>query len=475
MSIKRFVADADTTITNAYDVSLINRAFYANMGAADSLEVYSIFGQASIDSIEKSRILVKFPINEISASRASGTLPASGSVNFYLKLSNVKHPFSLPSNYDLSIKPVSASWDEGTGLDMEDYRDIGISGSSGAGCNWLYRQLDTQWSASGGDFLNDYAIKYSIINGEEDILADITSIVESQIANTIPNYGLGIMLSGGFEVSTGSVSYYTKKFSARNSQFFYKRPAIEARWEDAIKDDRGDFYGSSSLLSDAENKQNIYFYNVFKGNYRNIPTSPTLTVKFYTDSTKTAEVSPSYLSMSNPEAGVYKAVTALETTASSLLDYWVNSSATGTVYFSSSFDVKTAAGTEYNTDDSYVFKITNLKETYRNNETPKLKLFSRKINWNPTIYSVAANQVENEIHKNLYYKIFRYRDNYTIIDYSTGSLAYSKVSYDSSGNYIKLDMSIFEPDYTYGIRFALYENNRIKESAEEFKFRIEAA
>jgi hypothetical protein len=474
MSIKRFVADSDTTITNAYDVSLINRAFYANMGGADSLEVYSIFGQATIDSVEKSRILIKFPVSEISASRASGTLPQSGSVKFYLRLFNVKHPFSLPSQYDLSIKPVSSSWDEGTGLDMEDYRDLGISGSKGAGCNWIYRQLDTQWSSSGGDFLSQYNLTYRINDGEEDILADITDMVEAQISNTIPNYGLGIMLSGGFEESTGSVSYFTKKFSARKSQFFYKRPAIEARWDDSIKDDRGDFYASSSLLSDTENKQNLYFYNSFKGNYRNIPAAPALTVKFYTDTTKITEISPTYLTTSNPEAGVYKAIVALQTTASSLFDYWVNSSATGTIYFSSSFDVKKAEGTEYNTDENYTFKITNLKDSYKNYETPKLKVFSRKVNWNPTIYNVANSQIENEVHKNLYYKIFRYRDNYNIIGYSTGSLEYSKVSYDSAGNYFKLDMSVLEPDYTYGIKFALYENNRIKESNEEFKFRIEA-
>ncbi len=474
MSIKRFVADSDTTITDAYDVSLINRAYYANMGGADSLEVYSIFGQVASDSVEKSRILVKFPVNEISSSRMSGTLPESGSVKFFLRLFNVKHPFSLPSQYDLVLKPVSASWDEGTGLDMEDYRDLGISGSKGAGCNWFFRQLDTQWSASGGDFLSTYNTTYRINNGEEDVLADITDLVEAQINNTIPNYGIGIMLSGGFEQSTGSVSYYTKKFSARKSQFFYKRPSIEARWDDSIKDDRGDFYGSSSLLSEAENKQNLYFYNSFKGNYRNIPAAPTLTVKFYTDTTKNTEVTAAYLSASNPETGIYKAVVALQTTASSLFDYWVNSSATGTVYFSSSFDVKRAEGTEYNTDESYIFKITNLKESYATYETPKLKVFSRKTNWNPTIYNVANNQVENEVHKNLYYKIFRYKDNYNVVEYSTGSLAYSKVSYDSAGNYLKLDMSIFEPDYTYGIKFALYENNRLKESNEEFKFRIEA-
>jgi hypothetical protein len=475
MSIKRFVANSDTTITNAYEPNLIRRAQYANMGAADSLEMFSIFGQVLPTTVEKSRILVKFPVEDMASARLSGTLPQSGSVSFFVRLSNVTHPYSLPSNYDLLIKPVSGSWVEGIGLDMEDYSDLGVSGSTGSGCNWLYRDIQTQWVTGGGDFLDQYSVTYHIDNGQEDIFADVTRIVEAQMSSVIPNYGLGIMLSGAYENNTGSISYYTKKFSARNSQFFYKRPYIEARWDGSVKDDRNDFYASSSLLDESDNKYNLYFYNRVKGNYKNIPSNPFVTVKFYTDTNRTQEVAASYLSMSNPATGKYKAVVAINTTASALYDYWMNSVNTGTVYFSSSFDVKNFAAYEDASDLNYNFKVVNLKNSYKNNEVAKLKIFSRKKDWSPTIYTVANTQIETSIHKNLYYKIFRYSDNYTIIDYSTGSLKYSLVSYDSSGNYFDLDMSLYEPDYSYAIKFAFLEDNQLRENNEIFKFRVETA
>ena len=47
MAIKRYNADADNTITNAFKADLSTRGTGANMGAADVLEVFSIRGQAS--------------------------------------------------------------------------------------------------------------------------------------------------------------------------------------------------------------------------------------------------------------------------------------------------------------------------------------------------------------------------------------------------------------------------------------------
>ena len=90
MGIMRFTASADNTITNAYRSSLLDnqRATGSNMGAADVLEVFSIYSQASASSGELSRALVKFPVTEISASRLSGDVPASGSVNFFLRMFN---------------------------------------------------------------------------------------------------------------------------------------------------------------------------------------------------------------------------------------------------------------------------------------------------------------------------------------------------------------------------------------------------
>ena len=45
MAIKKYIADKDNTITNAFDLNLSTRATGSNMGAADILEVFSIVGQ----------------------------------------------------------------------------------------------------------------------------------------------------------------------------------------------------------------------------------------------------------------------------------------------------------------------------------------------------------------------------------------------------------------------------------------------
>ena len=49
MGIKRYIASQDTTITNPFKEDLTTRATNANMGASDSLEIFSIYGQ-SIES-----------------------------------------------------------------------------------------------------------------------------------------------------------------------------------------------------------------------------------------------------------------------------------------------------------------------------------------------------------------------------------------------------------------------------------------
>ena len=89
MGIKRWRATKDNTITNAFESNLVTRGTGSNMGLADSLEVFSIFGQASSASIELTRFLVQFPVTiedsstlSIAASRAAGDIPASGSVSF---------------------------------------------------------------------------------------------------------------------------------------------------------------------------------------------------------------------------------------------------------------------------------------------------------------------------------------------------------------------------------------------------------
>ena len=475
MPIKKYIAEKDSTITDAYKENLITRATNANMGAADSLEMFSIYAQANSSSLERSRILVQFPISDISTDRSNSKIPSSGSVNFYLRLFNVEHPFSVPRDFTANISAISKSWDEGYGLDMENYIDLGwSSGSKGSGCTWLYATSGSQWVNQGGDSFTGsrYNLPYSFETGLEDIELDITTVVEDWIAGTIPNYGFLVKLSGSFEDASQSRSFYTKKFSARGSEYFYRKPAIEARWASIIDDDRNNFFASSSAVSDTDNKMNIYFYNRVRGNLKNIVNNILPNVKFYANSDYTQEVTSSFKVVTNPSVGVYKAQVAIDTTASILYDRWNNTSSLSN-YFSSSITVENESGYDYAGSDEYVINITNLKPKYLTNETARFKIYSRVKDWSPTVYTVAYNVVENTVLNNLYFKTFRLNDNYTIIDYSTGSIAYSKTSYDKDGNYFDLDMSLLEKDYGYGIKLALYQDGELKELAPVFKFRVE--
>tara|TARA_R110000744_G_scaffold101339_1_gene195301 strand:+ start:244 stop:741 length:498 start_codon:yes stop_codon:yes gene_type:complete len=134
MAIKRYFADKNNTITNAFRSDLTTRGTGSNMGKSDILETFSIYGQATSSSVELERVLIQFPTADIATDRTAGTVPASGNVEFYLKLYNAKHNSTLPSDYSLEISAVSASWQEGVGTDMEEYKDLTYDK---LGSNWI--------------------------------------------------------------------------------------------------------------------------------------------------------------------------------------------------------------------------------------------------------------------------------------------------------------------------------------------------
>ena len=124
MGIKRYYATKDNTITNAFKSSLQTRGVSGNMGQSDILEVFSIYAQVSSStglSSELSRVLIEFDTAAINSDRSTGVIPASGSVNFFLKMYDAEHTQTTPKNYTLLVQPISQSWNEGLGLDMEEY------------------------------------------------------------------------------------------------------------------------------------------------------------------------------------------------------------------------------------------------------------------------------------------------------------------------------------------------------------------
>ena len=532
MAISRFTASADTTITNAYKPSLIEstRATGSNMGAADVLETFSIYAQASGSTSELSRTLLKFPVSDISSSRVDGTIPASGSVNFYLRMFNAKHAYTTPSNYTLQVTPISQSWEEGYGLDMEEYQD---DTEDGTGTNWMSASSTTAWTTIGGAYDTE-GVTYSVSfdEGDEDLEVEITELVEEWVANrdttpsvdNRPNYGLGVFLSGDYEayhsssalVSTDAVitgvpadgvllhnitgstrSYYTKKFFSRTSEYFFKRPLVEARWDSSIKDDRSNFYASSSLVDETGNMNTIYLYNLVRGQYKNIPSvgDGELYVRLYLDKTsssgefltsmkqktgtKASEAINDFVTggLVPGKTGIYSASISVDTTSSTVYDRWFSidpdADATYVMFHTGAVNVRSYSAGDYNTNASYVTTITNLKPVYSQNETARFRVYVRDKNWNPNSYTRFTTDISSSVVDNAYYRIDRIQDDTTVVDYGSGSLNHTLLSYDSQGNYFDFDMSMLEEGYSYGIKLIYKRDTVYHEQPETFKFRIE--
>jgi len=479
MGIKRYLAIKNNTITNAFEPNLVTRGTGSNMGLADSLEVFSIFAQASSASLEATRFLVQFPVSAgdtgttILTDRIAGNIPASGSVDFYLRLFNVATNQTLPRDFILVVQPISQSWEEGYGLDMEDYTDQTYNGT---GSNWINARAHVPWTTPGGDYLTSPTYQQTFDLGTGNLEINITELVENWITgsagNEFENYGVGVRLTSSQE--NGNRSYYTKKFSARGSEYFFSRPIIEARWDSTHKDQRGSFYVSSSGLSAVDNLNTVYFYNYFRGQLQDLPNVGTgpIYVDVYTKAAGGTQLTPT---PNQPvtggwvDTGIYSASFALNTTEEVVYDRWFSGSV---YYYTGSIEPITSIPSNIFYTTQYATEIVNLHSEYSNQNVATLRLYTRQINWNPHIYTVANANIENFIIDDVYFKVFRIADDKDVISYGTGSLNHTRLSYDVSGSYFDLDMSLLEVGFAYGIKFIFSVNGIYQECDEVYKFKV---
>jgi hypothetical protein len=500
----------DNTIVNAYQSNLSTRGTGSNSGQADVVEVYSVFGRqqasssAATGSQELSRILMRFPISDISADRTANSIPANGKVSFYLRLFDAKTSKTVPKNYKLVVQAVSRSWEEGDGLDLENYTDLTKNGS---GSNWIRASKASAWSSVGGDYHASPTYVQYFTGGLGNLDVDITALVEQWIAGSKSNYGVGVRLTASNEayfsssagVDSGSViqnpngaktSYYTKRFFARGSQYFFKRPVIEARWDSTTQDDRAAFYFSSSLATKSENLNTLYLYNYARGKLRNIPAVGTghIYVSLYSGSSDNTAPSGSKLVLYDAETamtgghhdtGIYTCSIALtkstSVTLETLYDVWHDNS--GTEFFTGSIKPYTLRGSTHAREPTYYLSITNLQNSYMRDQNARFNLYVREKNWSPTIYTKAIASAPTETIYSASYRVIRTIDGLEAVPFYTGSSNKhaTGLSYDVSGNYFDLDMSLLEPGYEYAFKFAFYDDElgSWQEQNEQFKFRVD--
>ena len=599
--IRRFYATKDNTITNAFDEGLVTRGTGSNMGASDVLEVFSIYGQSSSSSgfsSELARVLIEFPITEISSSRAAGNIPASGSVSWYLKMFNAPHSQTVPSDFTIVVSAISQSWQEGYGIDMDYYED---KTRDGIGSNWInavertaatatldltsgitltsvakgttrntntfktvinaaaanpgeavlvsftgsataitasitpddevttlttaelvelinngsvagktvtvsdslsLRELQTatgggsdsladggegdnvtatfggasgQWTSAGGDYHASPTFTQTFETGLEDLEIDVSELVEQWITGSAgggkTNYGFGVKFIDATE--TTNRSFFTKKFFARDSEFYYQRPVLEARWDSARRDDRGYFYASSSPVSANENLNKLYLYNSVRGRLRDYPIAPTsASIRLST----TAGTGSSLVSASvgRVSTGIYSASIAVDTSASTVHDIWYSGSIG---YHTGTISVKSFESFGYNPEDTYVLSMPSLRKEYRKDQTHRLNLYVRQKNWSPNIHTLAVrSSIPSLIIPSASFQLRRCIDDFVVVPYGTGSLtepAHTGLSYDVSGNYFDLDTSYLETGYLYDVQYSFYdEENGWEEQPYRFKFRV---
>lgn len=463
MPIKRFYPIKDNTITDSVRTSQHTTAPSANMGKSDSLEVFYFKGYPDLSiEPEESRIIIKFDADEMYASSQNLDFPANA--KFYLRMFNVKHDKTVPSSFNLKITPLIQDFDEGYGLDMETYNDLGAS-------NWTNATDAEPWITPGGNTLAPLS-EFYFEKGTEDLIIDITEHVNTafiQDPDTLDRTSLGGLLIH-FDSSTDA-DYYTKKFYSRTTNNFYKKPCIEVRWESVVQDDGGSLYKYTDRLSPEDNEQALYLYNWVDGELKQIP-EPVAYFKTWPNEDFTG--TPDSIEAINVSTGVYKVDYTPESGVNKIYYTWERTN--DERYLSGSIDlIDREYGNDFATPD-YNITINNLKDSYSTAEKANIRLSIKKRDRDLNIYTVSQSGFQNDIIKRIYYKVTRRADNFDAIPYGIGEdnmPEFTKLSYDSTGNYFDLDMSLLEPGFMYEISFLYKVKSNYVEYRNKFKFRVE--
>lgn len=490
MGIKKYFANKDTSIVSARD-SFGNSGDQelGNTGASDVLEVYALYGRtgASAAVNEISRVLVAFDMSQIQADLTK-TLYDLTLAKFYLRLFNAPHGESVPRRFTMQIFPLIREWVEGEGLDMNDYEDQG-------GACWLNAADGDTWALPGADYDLGGVKTYYFESGVEDLELDITDLVNEWLDGTRPNYGVLLKMS----IEDIEFSYYTKRFFARKSHYFFSRPIIEARYEEDVtsfstegRDEvagRKQFLFASPVASIADTTNRLYYYNFVRGVLKDVPGCDEfgnpLYVRIYNQTKDICLTGLTPLNATWVRTGVYAVDVFLVgdvATYSLLFDQWfIDLAATVKIYegeiITNDVDTSGSSNVEIKEDYEklYVVKIKDLQPQYRNDEVVRFRTFIREKDWKPNVYVSYTFDYGNmkSIIEQMYYKIVRLADETVVVNYSyLSSVDYSRVCFDKVSNYFDIDMALFEPEFAYVIMFAYKSGEKFIECPEIFKFRV---
>ena len=248
----------------------------ANVGLAGTLDLFKLYSESSLSGVdnpvELSRILTQFDfyrIRELTSSMLDITSP---SFKCTLKMKNITAGQAVPSNFNLILHPLSQSWAEGMGRDVNSFGDLDIANfitasysggtvypwnASGANAEGLLGSSDIDIISSGsvGSGVENLFVTQNFLVGTEDLSMDVTKIVSATITDQLPDQGWRLAFSATEE--TDSKTRFVKRFSSRHTANRYNQPMLHVSFDDTIHDHHNSFFFDSHLI------RNKYLFIIF--------------------------------------------------------------------------------------------------------------------------------------------------------------------------------------------------------------------
>lgn len=219
------------------DSTLYQASSSLNSGMDEIIEVRKDVSDSG-NTVNSSRIVIKFDLDMISGSLNSGTIT---SASYFLNLYDAK-PEALVTSQSLFAYPISGSWIMGDGRSYDNP-------VTDEGCSWNYKDgqtdgtlWDSQVSSSGGSWFSGslYEASYSFDHRTSDVRMNVTDIVNKWLEGTIPNDGFMVKRSGSIgNISTGSGADEGNTTRFGNLSFFSSDthtkypPTLETVWNDS--------------------------------------------------------------------------------------------------------------------------------------------------------------------------------------------------------------------------------------------------
>jgi len=390
---KIFYSEKDTTLYQYLSGS--------STGLDEILEVgkRAVVSSSNSPSISYSRSLIKFDMNEVSASLSKYSIPLN-SCKFVLQLFTADSK-NLATSFTIDCKLVGQDWQNGTGY---------LAGPTYDGASWAIPAVS--WSIG----LNSGS---NWINTSQNIRINSSSIYVYGSGSGGSWYSQSG--SGGFNIDHFNQSYFSQGGLSTNRVTSANPTDININVTDAIKL----WISGSAGYSIPNNGFLLKYIDADEAD-----TSVTGYIRYFSRDTHTIYVPKLTL-------------------------YWDNSTFT------------TGSMTSVDTDSYVVY--SNCKPTYKDTEITKIRVYARDKYPQKSPTNLYPIQTVNYLPTTTYYSILDAATDEVIIPYDD---IYTKVSCDSTSNFILIDFSGFMPERYYRLELKIVDGIEEQYVTDQIYFKV---